>query len=984
MIVRDDRKNRSWGRWLAVLILLGAIAGLLYLLTPSIPEPTRYDRYCSAEDTTSVQKTPESKREHYFVVGEDTFFNGQTSSNAAARTGLSSSLVHAEQPYGIGYQFEDLQGGEVYELQIWRKSQHHGGDLVLDANWGEYLKAELTGQSEGDWEELILRFEVPWYVDAGQAKAYVFQPEISYVYFDDLAIRRVEASLYERRGDLPADSIQFVNLVIEENDFAKLDRKRRKALEKGILVTEKNDFVDARLEADGAEFDAKIRLKGDWTDHLLGDKWSYRVQLDQGQSWDRWTTFSLQSPATRSFLLEYVFHQWMEREGLLAPRYEFVALSINGQARGIYAIEEHFVKTLPERNARREGPILKFIEDGFWEVNSTYNPDGLILDMEERVPMFQSAEIGTFGEKKVLKDTAMAKQFEEAHRLMAQYKSGKADVWEVFDAEKVARYFAIVDLMQAHHGFIWHNQRLYYNPMLNQLEPIGFDGFTETGPLIWIKKPFIGYAQNFRYLHPAYKGMMFERFFTDTRFMASYVQALDQFSQPAYLDKMFREMAPAIDQREVLLQNEWPNYQFDRKFVHQRAENVRRVLFPLPSTAVKIYLREEADGHASYDVYNYHGLPIQLLGVGKKDRIKGEFSDQPVLPAYVQDFPPERTVVRTDRTGDWLHFEVPGIDSVFLAEILPYRAPGGKTVSQDLFANVQPQSNGIWTLDEATNTLTIPAGSHQTAESLIVPRGYHVRFEAGAQLDLVRGAAFISRSEVRSYGTAQEPVRIFSSDESARGFTILQVPDGQKCEFFYTHFESLRNLDQNNWSHTGAVSLYESEALFRHCRFTDNLSEDALNVVRSIFTVDHCHFAMTASDALDADFCTASILNATFYKTGNDAMDFSGSTVFVSKASVESPGDKALSIGEQTNATVLELTVRDAPLGVAAKDLSLTTVEKLSLHDVRRGLAVYQKKPEYGPATLTVNALEEKSVGQLYQVQKKSQLILEGQTIIGK
>ena len=75
--------------------------------------------------------------------------------------------------------------------------------------------------------------------------------------------------------------------------------------------------------------------------------------------------FSIQSPDTRSFLNEWVMHQFFKKEEVLTTRYTFMPVYINNVEMGIYAVEEHFEKQLLESKDKREGPILKFDEEGF-------------------------------------------------------------------------------------------------------------------------------------------------------------------------------------------------------------------------------------------------------------------------------------------------------------------------------------------------------------------------------------------------------------------------------------------------------------------------------------------------------------------------------------------------------------------------------------------------------------------------------------------
>ena len=47
---------------------------------------------------------------------------------------------------------------------------------------------------------------------------------------------------------------------------------------------------------------------------------------------------------------------------------------------------------------------------------------------------------------------------------------------EVFDIDRLSKFFALSDILGAEHGARWHNARFYFNPFTNLLEPISFDG----------------------------------------------------------------------------------------------------------------------------------------------------------------------------------------------------------------------------------------------------------------------------------------------------------------------------------------------------------------------------------------------------------------------------------------------------------------------------------------------------------------------------
>ncbi|MFN2112224.1 MAG: hypothetical protein ACK2TT_03820, partial [Anaerolineales bacterium] len=86
---------------------------------------------------------------------------------------------------------------------------------------------------------------------------------------------RQEVGLYTSNG------LATIFLDIPFDSLISLETKRSEALASGILLTSDEDFVPASMHLnEGDPFDIKIRLKGDWTDHLVGDKWSYRIHIE--------------------------------------------------------------------------------------------------------------------------------------------------------------------------------------------------------------------------------------------------------------------------------------------------------------------------------------------------------------------------------------------------------------------------------------------------------------------------------------------------------------------------------------------------------------------------------------------------------------------------------------------------------------------------------------------------------------------------------
>ena len=153
-----------------------------------------------------------------------------------------------------------------------------------------------------------------------------------------------------------------LTIDIKQKDYQKLAYKRELALQRGIIVRDEDSFVPAKITADGTMYRVKMRLKGDYTDHLEGKKWSFRIQVKGNNTIWGMKRFSIQDPKRSGYIKEWIFHEWFRYEDLIALRYDFVEIVVNGENLGIFALEESFGKELIEHNKRREGPILKFDE----------------------------------------------------------------------------------------------------------------------------------------------------------------------------------------------------------------------------------------------------------------------------------------------------------------------------------------------------------------------------------------------------------------------------------------------------------------------------------------------------------------------------------------------------------------------------------------------------------------------------------------------
>lgn len=991
--ITTSKRERYW----LSLSLLALILFLFWLLLP-----IRID-LSALQSNATIRCGAEHVQNTVFVKDGHNFEGVQYQSRLRSRTGRQSIQFPADGQTHFGFTtvLEPLPG-QVYEIKVW-SFDNLQGDAKLAVQGrdpgGFYQETEAAAQvDEQGWTLHQMRVVIPFQSPPSKLAVYVYSTGVEAVFFDDLSIELVSES--------SSDVFQPTRLELDINrqQWSKLEQKRAAAIRSGLLVTSDDDWVNARLKDGAWEREIKLRLKGDWLDHLREDKWSFRVKLKAADSWRGLKTFSLHTPAARYYLHEWLLHQYWTELGVLTTDYDFVELIINGESRGVYAYEEHFEKQLLESRERREGPIVKFAEEGFWagiqrqlqHHGFVRSESGLSAENPANAPVtaFQRADLAA--------DTVQGPILVEALKRLQQYQTGLASAEEVFDLPLLARYYAGCDLMNAYHGIVWHNQRFYYNPITTKLEPIGFDGFAE--------RP----AHRYHFLA---EGRLERRapestslptyFLRDSAFMTTYISVLNELTQPTKWEAFFESNLSAISARQEYLRAEFPDYQLDPEALRTAVAFVRAHLLPFSENCVRA--RRLPTGGVQLE--NTHTLPLLVMGYGTYPDQVSVREETPVwLPAgptralyeKLQSTPEPLAFRSIDYWNDqalafqevaaqrvldiperakYLFLQPVGIDTLIVAPLaINPETETGLPVGNDAYRVASTATDFpslIW--EDESKVVRISAGAHALSQDLIIPKEWRLTIAPGAKIDLCCGAAIISYGQVKALGGAELPIEIVSADGNGQGLQVLQVPEASVLR--HVIFRGLRNLKKGPWQLTGAVTFYESAVEIEACRFLDNQSEDALNIVRSEFRMNRSLVQNASSDGLDADFCKGTISGSSFINTTNDGTDFSGSIITLSDVRMEGCGDKGLSAGEASDITLIDATILDCVIGLASKDQSTLHARRLSLTGCQQGLVAFQKKPEFGPAYLLIEQLEAENNERLYQIAPGSRLQIDDELI---
>jgi len=630
---------------------------------------------------------------------------------------------------------------------------------------------------------------------------------------------------------------------------------------------------------------------------------------------------------------------------------------------------------------------------------------------EESLAYYEAAVIKPFKQSKTLKDPILYGQFLNAQKLANQYKNHLLPVAEIFDLDKLAKYYAMLELTQARHGMVWHNQRFYFNPVLCKLEPIAFDGFANYSKL----KP--GIKNNYAYLAlnsgdtlQAHEYLVYN-LFTDSVFTSRYVKYLQYFSDSNFVLETMNSITPEMLLYDSLIKLEFPFNGYDFSRYSEVAADIRSYLPKLenmisekqsdpnftlysrqpyftdsavfedtPKFFVNAYLEKTNNDRAVVSIHNYYPGDIIILGTGnKRNNINNFQHPERKLKGYCGDSLRTTSII-SDTGAVYLFFMTPnGFDS-YVSEIFPWPSPKGNTPQQELSKNSKLE-NYFSFIRIQGKKLVIPPGNHTIDIPVIIPEGYTLQFEPGARIDLIDSAMLISYSPVEMLGTEENKVVVTSSDFSAKGFTVLRANKRSKVD--HAVFENLNTLDYKGWTLTGAVNFYESDVDISNTLFYRNQCEDALNTIRSDFKLEMSTFEHIYSDAFDSDFCTGLVTNCKFEKIGNDAIDFSGSQIQISDTEIIEAKDKGISGGENSYVMVENTNILRSNIGLASKDLSTVDVKNSSIVDCNYGIVILQKKPEYGSAKMTLINTQINNTKILQLIEIGSEVIIDGKKIKG-
>jgi hypothetical protein len=783
-----------------------------------------------------------------------------------------------------------------------------------------------------------------------------------------------------------SNNFEKIVITIKEKEYNKLSDKRKSALKIGILSSEDSDLVKAKIASkNNSEIKSELRLKGDWTDHLTDSvKWSFKAKLEDENTLFGMRKFSIQQPKVRNYVWEWLFNKTMKDNGLIGLRYNFINVDLQivkksttvKKSMGIMAIEESFDKFLIENNKRREGVILNFDESILWADRSKQRElnlpqSGADLDLYS----INNAPISVFNENKVLASPILKKQFNIAKNLLHGLRKGELKISEVFDIDKLAFYVALSNLFGGHHGLIWHNLRIYYNPVTNKLEPVSYD--SGSGNKISKIQDYV-FSIN------------------DTLYQQKLTEKLELVSSSEFVQNLYDLNYEEMNSLMINLSTEF-DIDFDRSILEHNSNFIKKQIYP--SDAVITHLYNHTSNEMLISVKNISNFPITINSL---ETMKGTILSKSIHNNII--FPDEKKIItvplktsfvnafvsKKNKKGEFRYpkdvskirvdFNVLGAKHNDYGSIIPYREEDSDFLKKyRQFSDFRLDDFEFVSINEKDKIIVFKSGNYKTNKTIRVPAGYTLQIEKGFSLDLSNEASLLSYSPMICKGTKTDPIKFNSSDGTGNGILVSNCDQISILE--YCQFNNLSNPNAMDWSLSGAVNFNEANVRITNSSFKKNRCEDGLNIIRSNFYLASVDFSNIFSDAFDGDFVTGKLENCTFLNCGNDGVDVSGSTIEVNNIVVSNASDKAISIGEGSKLIGGQVKIVGGEIGVVSKDLSIIELNGVNIVDSQLAISSFQKKSEYGPGTISITNLTLLNNALDYLIEENSELSIEGKLV---
>jgi CotH kinase protein len=734
------------------------------------------------------------------------------------------------------------------------------------------------------------------------------------------------------RQELPV-----LRITVDEKGMQELEAVVQRAKQLGVVPSSGNNYVKAKFTTQEGDFKGKLRIKGKMTDHVQGSKWSLRVVAGKQGGFLGMRRFSLQHPGTRNYLADLFFHRLMAREGIVALRYGFCKVVLNGDDLGVYAYEEHFGQELLEHNGRLPGPIVRFDPSLFW----VHRTDALLGEgkVADAYGAYQAAAVDAFDSEEIAADPIRREQFEKCVALLQSFRQGRIAASSVFDVERTAKRLAMLDLVGGHRSMDWSDVKFYYDPMAQRLEPISYESCSVT--------PLQELAAAYRVSAPFAEGdELNTALFKDTAIFGAYVKHLERFAQAGYLDSAFGALGAHLDTASAMLYREFPYKELNKGLYYANQRAITKLLYG--PKALHAFTQPQRGDTIVIALQPIEALPMRvdhlLLASGERLRPLEEIIVPARPRASVGRVVLARFIGTEGDTATHVACRVLGSSAEHQVPISPWSLLSAQDA--DLLADLVPNTGEFSFLatDQVARTVTIIPGNWRLHRTLVLPPGYRCMATSPLRLDLA-GSSIVSQGPIHWKGQEGSPIVLVNSTQQASSIQVLGARGASSL--VRVHTEAVGEC---------SFTFHASDVYLEECFFQGTggtLLEASMANVQLVGTVFR-----GGKDPLRLDYAHTTIEGCVLERAQDDALVAQGGTLIMQRVRVEFAGGAAVKLTHKARCDAHDVFIEQCAIGYEMLDGARLLAEGGGLRQVGRIALAAKRSMVNGAVRMEFNGVE--------------------------
>jgi len=699
------------------------------------------------------------------------------------------------------------------------------------------------------------------------------------------------------------ENLDFIEIEVFEN--RKIVRKIIKSVLTNVIGENNKKFLSRITlhykNSKKCEFDAKIRMHGDFADHVdIADGYpisSFHVNL-LNKNIDNLTSFKLLLPRTRNYFNEIFITNFFRNIGILSPKTRLVKIKFNKKFHYMF-FQEHIAKEFLETNNLAESFIFEGHDKNLFQ---RLGGNSKIL----RLAKLSNSKIVLKNDDYLNESFSALSKMNQIYLInnLIKYKNNYKDEKLIFNKyydgpnkeifkNKNNIFETFMLALGAEHGLSQEDRVFYFDPHYKNFLPIYYDG----GASILYPNEKIKPSQSFD-ISTNTGFRLSEEYFISNK------KKLDIYEKLCFENCL--ELLKKIDKSKLILDLEWSGMKIRENELENILNFISKRLIHLNKTNKINYKKPE---EVYYSLFDY------------KDKTK---------IGFIED---KKYLITCPASSNNQKY----CDKKILEKNYETKKIYRKILSQNLINIDNDNYEEIVFISNDVDSYFSKKFNFKNGFKKIEVENFNI-------INLNNGEVKVNEEK--------KLIKLISNKSDQRFIIYGKEINAWKFEYKenYTDYGSSRMSFL-----TGCVTFLDLTLIEISLVSKKSSCEDAFNFIRNRGSVNTVQIENTLADGIDADFSNLNFKNIYIKNSFNDCLDLSYGKYKVFVANLFECGDKAISLGEKSNLNLEEMKVNKASIALAVKDSSEGNIKNFYAHNVKNCLSAYNKKQEFYGGKININ-----------------------------